>query len=164
MCATLDADIRLLDIRTVAGPVQSRIAYTVGRLDRAVRQRLGEVTSPFGLTVAQYTALSVLASRGSLSNAQLARRSFVTPQAMNEIVAAMAEKEFVARAPDARHGRIVRISLTRKGGQVLRHCDTGARRVEEEMLAGVSRTKRATLLTLLGKCVASLEHRRPPRH
>ena len=144
--------------------MQSRIAYTVGRLDRAVRQRLGEVTSPFGLTVAQYTALSVLASRGSLSNAQLARRSFVTPQAMNEIVAAMVEKEFVARAPDARHGRIVRISLTRKGGQVLRHCDTGARRVEEEMLAGVSRTKRATLLTLLGKCVASLEHRRPPRH
>ena len=144
--------------------MQSRIAYTVGRLDRAVRQRLGEVTSPLGLTVAQYTALSVLASRGSLSNAQLARRSFVTPQAMNEIVAAMAEKAFVARAPDAQHGRIVRISLTRKGHQVLRQCGTGARRVEEEMLAGLTRTTRAMLLTLLGKCVASLEHRLPARH
>jgi len=144
--------------------VQSRIAYTVGRLDRAVRQRLGEVTSRFGLTVAQYTALSVLASRGSLSNAQLARRSFVTPQAMNEIVAAMTVKEFVARAPDARHGRIVRISLTRKGEQVLRHCDVGARRVEKQMLAGLPRTKRTALLELLGKCVAALEHRRPPHH
>jgi DNA-binding MarR family transcriptional regulator len=160
----LTANIRLLDIRTVAGRVQSRIAYTVGRLDRAVRQRLGEVTSPFGLTVAQYTALSVLASRGSLSNAQLARRSFVTPQAMNEIVAAMTEKEFVARAPDVRHGRIVRISLTRKGEQVLRHCDVATRRVEKQMLAGLSRTKRATLLTLLGQCVAALEHHRPPHH
>jgi DNA-binding MarR family transcriptional regulator len=144
--------------------VQSRIAYTVGRLDRAVRQRLGEATIPFGLTVAQYTALSVLAARGSLSNAQLARRSFVTPQAMNEIVAAMTAKEFVARAPDARHGRIVLISLTRKGGQVLRHCDVAAHRVEKHMLAGLSQTKRATLLTLLGKCVAALEHRKPARH
>jgi len=148
----------------MAGHAQSRIAYSVGRLDRAVRQRLGEVTSRFGLTVAQYTALSVLASRGSLSNAQLARRSFVTPQAMNEIVAAMADKEIVARAPDARHGRIVRISLTRKGGRVLRQCDAAARRVEEEMLAGLPRGKREMLRALLLSCVAALEHRSMPRH
>ena len=147
----------------MAGPVQSRIAYTIGRLDRALRQRLGEVTSRFGLTVAQYTTLSVLAARGSLSNAQLARRSFVTPQAMNEIVAAMTKKEMVARAPDAQHGRIVRISLTRKGGRVLRQCDTAARRLEAEMLAGLSRTKRAMLRELLGACVVALE-RVPPRH
>jgi DNA-binding MarR family transcriptional regulator len=145
----------------MTGSVQSRIGYRIGRLDRAVRQRLAEVTSAFGLTVAQYTALSVLAARGPLSNAQLARRSFVTPQAMNEIVAAMTAKGMVARAPDASHGRIVRISLTRKGGRVLRPCDAAARRVEDEMLAGLSRRKRATLLELLGACVAALEH--PPR-
>ncbi len=148
----------------MSAAVQSRIAYTVGRLDRAVRQRLGEVTGRFGLTVAQYTALSVLAARGSLSNAQLARRSFVTPQAMNEIIAAMAGKEMVARAPDAHHGRIVRISLTRKGEQMLRRCDAAARRVEEEMLSGLTRTKRTMLLELLRECVDALEHRGPSRH
>ncbi|MGH8219022.1 MAG: MarR family winged helix-turn-helix transcriptional regulator [Steroidobacteraceae bacterium] len=147
----------------MAGRAQSRIAYIVGRLDRAVRQRLGEVTRRFGLTVAQYTTLSVLAARGSLSNAQLARRAFVSPQAMNEIVAAMTAKAMLARTPDAQHGRIVRISLTRKGGQVLRQCDAAARRVEEEMLAGLSRTKQALLLGLLGTCVVALEHRSAAR-
>ena len=52
----------------------ARIAYSVGRLERAVRRRLAAVTRRFGLTVAQYTALSVLHARGPLSNAQLARR------------------------------------------------------------------------------------------
>lgn len=160
----MTVSIRILDIGTMAGPVQSRIAYVVGRLDRAVRQRLAEVTSPFGLTVAQYTTLSVLAARGALSNAQLARRAFVTPQAMNEIVAAMVKKQMVARAPDARHGRIVRISLTRKGSRVLRECDLAARRVEAQMLAPLPRTKRAMLLELLASCVAALEHPAPARH
>jgi DNA-binding MarR family transcriptional regulator len=137
--------------------VQSRIAYSVGRLERTLRQRLGEVTGRVGLTVAQYTALSVLEARGPLSNAQLARRSFVTPQAMNEIIAAMARKEMVAREPDARHGRIVRISLTRSGARVLRRCDEAARRVEEQMLAHLPRARRALLLRMLAECVAALE-------
>lgn len=142
------------------GAVQSRIAYSVGRLERAVRHRLGEAMRRFELTVAQYTALSVLAARdGPLSNAQLARRTFVTPQAMNEIVAAMARKEMVARAPDGSHGRIVRISLTRKGRQVLRRCDAAARRIEEQMLAGLPRSERTRLRELLGGCIAALEER-----
>ena len=43
-----------------------RIAYSVGRLDRALRRRMGAVTARHGLTVAQYTALSVLEARGRL--------------------------------------------------------------------------------------------------
>jgi DNA-binding MarR family transcriptional regulator len=121
------------------------------------------VTGRFGLTVAQYTALSVLEARGPLSNAQLARRSFVTPQAMNEIIAAMARKEMVVREPDARHGRIVRISLTRPGARVLRRCDEAARGVEEAMLAGLPRTKRTLLLEMLRECVAALEQTRAAR-
>lgn len=147
---------------------QSRISYSVGRLERAVRQRLAEVTGRFGLTVAQYTALSVLEARGPLSNAQLARRSFVTPQAMNEIIAAMARKEMVAREPDARHGRIVCISVTQAGVRVLRRCDEAARTVEETMLAGLPQAKRTLLLEMLAQCVTALERprlvpRRSPR-
>ncbi len=141
------------------GTAQSRVAYAVGRLERALRRRLGEVTGRFGLTVAQYTALSVLAVRGPLSNAELARRSFVTPQAMNEIVAAMQRKAIVARAPDARHGRIVRISLTRKGARMFRRCDAAALSLEEQMLAALPQAQRQMLPELLRQCVAALKER-----
>jgi DNA-binding MarR family transcriptional regulator len=145
--------------RAGSGAAQSRIAYSVGRLERALRQRLGEVAGRAGLTVAQYTALSVLEARGALSNAELARRSFVTPQAMNEIIAAMTAKGMVGRAPDASHGRIVRISLTAEGERMLRQCDLEARQVEEEMLGGLSRADRLRLQRMLRTCVAALEQR-----
>ncbi len=137
--------------------VQSRIAYAIGRLERAARQRLGEVTRSVGLTVAQYTALSVLHARGELSNAQLARRSFVTPQAMNEIVKAMAAAGIVEQQPHAVHGRILQIRLTRKGERTLRRCEAAVERVEGTMLARLSHTERERLRKSLWRCIESLE-------
>lgn len=144
------------------GAVQSRVAYSVGRLERAVRRRLTEVTRRFGLTVAQYTALSVLHARGPLSNAQLARRSFVSPQAMNEILQAMAATELVGREPHARHGRIVQISLTPKGSRVLRRCDAQVERIESGMLERLSRAQRTQFREFLRTCIEELEGRGHP--
>jgi DNA-binding MarR family transcriptional regulator len=138
-------------------PAQARVAYAIGRLERAVRQRLGGVTRRFGLTVAQYTALSVLHARGGLSNAQLARRSFVTPQAMNEILQAMAAAGMVGREPHARHGRIVQIRITRKGQNALAKCDAAVQRVEQAMLARLPARERGRLRELVWMCIEELE-------
>jgi DNA-binding MarR family transcriptional regulator len=138
-------------------PAHARIAYSVGRLDRALRQRMGKVTARHGLTVAQYTVLSVLAARGSLSNAQLARRSLVSPQAMNEIIEAMAAKRMVVRRPDPQHGRIVQIGLTARGESVLARCDAAVQALEGEMLAGLNETQRRQFQTLLRSCILTLE-------
>jgi DNA-binding MarR family transcriptional regulator len=137
---------------------QARVAYSVGRLERAVRRELGRVTRRFGLTVAQYTALSVLEARGELSNAQLARWTFVSPQAMNEIVHAMAAKGLLARAPHHRHGRIVVIRLTSQGERILAQCAREAQRLEEIMLVRLSPLQRSQFRTLLRTCTEALEH------
>ena len=47
---------------------------------------------PYGLTTLQYTTLSVLGRRGELSNAQLARRAYMTPQSMSEVIDALEKK------------------------------------------------------------------------
>jgi DNA-binding MarR family transcriptional regulator len=143
--------------RAAPSQAQSRVAYSVGRLERAVRRELGRVTRRFGLTVAQYTALSVLDARGEQSNAQLARRTFVSPQAMNEIVQAMTVKTLLARAPHSRHGRIVVIRLTAKGERVLAQCGREAQRIENAMLARLSPSERSRLRSLLRSCTEALE-------
>lgn len=143
-------------------PPDARIAYSVGRLDRALRQRMGKVTAQHGLTVAQYTALSVLQTRGRLSNAEMARRSLVSPQAMNEIIEAMAAKRLVARRPDPEHGRIVQIGLTARGESVLRKCDEAVRGLEDEMLGGLNDTQRRQFRVLLRDCIAALERSASP--
>ena len=70
---------------------EPRISYVVARLERAIRQTINERVKPYGLTTLQYTTLSVLGRRGELSNAQLARRAYMTPQSMSEVIDALEE-------------------------------------------------------------------------
>jgi hypothetical protein len=51
------------DLDEDAGEELPMLSYAVGRLDRIIRTRLGEVLAPLDLTVAQMTTLSVLARR-----------------------------------------------------------------------------------------------------
>jgi DNA-binding MarR family transcriptional regulator len=115
----------------------SGISYLVGHLDRLVRRRLSEALSPLGLTIQQYTALSVLGARGRLSNAQLAERSLVTPQSANELAKAMQKRGWIARSADPSHGRIIHLHLTTEGQSVLKQAHAAAAKFETGMLEGL---------------------------
>ena len=76
---------------------EPRVSYVVGRLGVRVG-RDKRASAPNGLTTLQYTTLSVLGRRrDGLSNAQLARRSFMTPQAMGEVIEALEAAGFIKR-------------------------------------------------------------------
>lgn len=134
-----------------------RLTYLIGRLERVVRRRIAEAVKPYGLSVAQYTTLSVLRVRGQLSNAQLASRAFITPQAMNEVVQTLEAQKLVTRRPDPSHGRIVQLTLTAKGTELLQTCDGAVRALEKSMLVDFSESARETLRSSLALCVESLE-------
>ena len=76
---------------------EPRLSYVVARLERAMRRAINERVQPYDLTTLQYTTMSVLGRRGALSNAQLARRSYMSPQAMSEVIEAL-EKRGLDRA------------------------------------------------------------------
>jgi DNA-binding MarR family transcriptional regulator len=99
------------------------ISYVIARLERAVRREIGRLVGPRGLSVAQYTTLSILRSRSGLSNAQLARRLWVTPQSMNEVISALERMGLIERVPDAGNRRILRTALTPVGREILAACD-----------------------------------------
>ena len=86
---------------------EPRIGYVVGRLDRALRREISALVAPHGLTVSKYTALSILCEKPGLSNAQLARRTYVTPQSMNEVLSSLEADGLIVRSPAANHGRVV---------------------------------------------------------
>jgi DNA-binding MarR family transcriptional regulator len=137
-----------------------RVTYLVGRLDRALRRRITEAVRPFGLSAAQYTTLSVLRTRGQLSNARLAQRAFISPQAMNEVVHVLLGRKLVDRKADPSHGRIVHLQLTVRGEEVLRACDTAVRRLEEDMLSALGSAQRKGFGTALLACLQSIERQR----
>ncbi|ASW00908.1 MarR family transcriptional regulator [Paraburkholderia aromaticivorans] len=104
-----------------------------------------EALAPLGLTLAQFTALSVLEARGQASNAQLAERSFITPQSANEVVSVMVARNWITREPDPNHGRIVVLQLTDDGREVLRQCMDSVRVLEEQMLKDIDAGSAATV-------------------
>ncbi len=146
----------MLDSDDLTGPVTPSLSYIVGRLDRVVRSAIATALRDQGLSVGQYTVLSVLGHRGSLSNAQLARRSYVSPQSMNEVLLNLENQGFVTREDDPNHGRIRRTVLTAKGRDALAACDALVSNVEVEMTASLTPSDRLVLQHLMIECVHGL--------
>jgi DNA-binding MarR family transcriptional regulator len=121
------------------------VAYIVGRLERAIRNRLYQALKPLDLTLGQYTALSVFYISGALSSTQLAERTMVSPQAANALIKKMEEKGLIARIPNPKHGRTININLTKEGKRLLTNCDKKVAKLEREMLKELSDKQIATL-------------------
>jgi DNA-binding MarR family transcriptional regulator len=132
------------------------LAYLVGRLDHVLNQRLRDSLAPYGLTVPQYTALSVFRAHGSLSNAQLATRTMISPQSANEMVKQMEGKGWIERRPDPGHGRIIQISLTASGEAILGDCDAVVAEVENIMFPDLGKEERTQLHAQLRAAVRAL--------
>jgi DNA-binding MarR family transcriptional regulator len=139
-----------------AGQRGQRLTYLVKRLEMAERARMEEVLRPLGVTLHQYTALSILERREGLSSAQLARRHVVTPQAMHQLIATMERDRLIERRPDEANRRILRAWLTEHGSRVLRAAHRTVDDVEERMLSGLTRDEAAAFGRALERCLDAL--------
>ena len=138
--------------------VEPRLSYVIGRLERVLRRRLTSAIEPTGLTLPAYTTLSVLRAQDGLSNAQLARRSLVTPQSMSEVLALLVGLGYVRRRAEPGHGRVMRTELTAAGRRALDRCDRAVDAVESELLGDLDADETADLRHALVRCSRALEH------
>jgi DNA-binding MarR family transcriptional regulator len=123
-----------------AAATKPRIGYLIYRIERRLRSRLDDALRTHGVTTSEYVTLSVLRERDGLSCAQLARWAFVTPQAMNLVIAALERRGLVRRRPDPGHGRALRASVTPQGLDVLGRCDRSMDRIEADTVDAVRAT------------------------
>jgi DNA-binding MarR family transcriptional regulator len=113
------------------------LSYIIGRLDRAIRNRLNEILEPLELSIPQFTTLSVLKRRPGLSNAQLARRALILPQSMIQVITALEQRRLVERAPDPAHNRILQTRLTKAGTALVEQAEAATREFETRLLAAI---------------------------
>jgi DNA-binding MarR family transcriptional regulator len=141
---------------------QPRVTYLVKRLELAVRSHLDQATSEVGLTTPQYAALSSLLVRPGSTSAELARMSFVSPQSMNQMIAALERNGLIQREASPHHRKQRLIFLTEHGQACLRQCEDRADRVEQRMFAELSVAEQRTLARLLRVCADALTSETPP--
>ena len=95
------------------------IGFALKQAQQALRTRLDAGLRDIGLTTPQYAVLAFLEVEEGASNAELARRAFVTPQTMQAILVALERAGFIARIPHPQHGRIQATELTASGRSAL---------------------------------------------
>ena len=129
-----------------ADRLDASLIYMVGRVNQGIRRLMRDRLADTGLSISEYTALSVLRARPNLSNAQLARRALVTPQAMITILAELERRGLVVRREDPAHARILRAELTAPGAELLASLDPAIAEIQDRLLGAVPRPERAAVL------------------
>ena len=132
------------------------MGYELKRVQHTLRLAMDEALREAGVTTPQYAAMGVLAEEPGLSNARLARRSFVTPQTMNQILARLEASGLVERRGHPEHGRVLQAFLTREGTGLLEECAWRVDLVEERMVSRLTEDERRALLRSLRACAEGL--------
>lgn len=155
MRSTTDRDARVAATREEGAPAPE-LVYVIGRVNQGIEREMRERLAPYELSVPDYTALSVLRARPGLSNAQLSRRSMITPQSMIQVLASLEERGLIERKAVPEHGRILRAELTRRGRRTLESAEPAILAMQEQILADVPSRHREIVLGGLLSAMAKL--------
>ena len=119
--------------------------YLIKRAQAALHVCLEEIVFPHALGIAQFVVLSLLAETPGLANADLARRAFVTPQSMNEVLKQLESTGLVERRQNPTNARILNAYLTRTGTRKWSVVSSQVRELEARLLSGLTSDERQNL-------------------
>lgn len=97
-----------------------------------------------------------LAHESGLSNAQLARRCFVTPQSMNEVVLELERRKLLTREPDSANQRILRAHLTVSGQKVIDDWEERIAALEKTLFDGFSEQELRRFRRAIARCTQNM--------
>jgi DNA-binding MarR family transcriptional regulator len=138
-----------------------RPGYLIKRAQAALHAQMARSLHQHGVTLAQFAVLTALAEEPGLSNAELARRAFITPQSMNENLRELEQRTWITRSHHPTHGRIRQTKLTDQGRTTLQACDATVTAIEQRMLAALDPDQRHQLAAALRTCIAALNPTQP---
>lgn len=117
---------------------KGHIGYLLRQAHAVHKMRMEHALKTTGLTLPQFSVLTMLAAYPGASGAELARLSLLTPQTMSVIVSNLERASLIHRRPHEEHGRIQIIGLTDEGQQVLTRSKAAVKAAEAGLLADLS--------------------------
>ena len=134
----------------------ARVGYLIKRAQMVLHDAMSDALGSQDLAVTQFAVLTALDEEPGLSNADLARRAFVTPQSMHAVLQELERLQFVVRRPHPQHQRVLQAALTEAGRRTLRSAADVVNAVEKQMLRKLSDPARSRLASALSSCIDSL--------
>jgi DNA-binding MarR family transcriptional regulator len=131
-------------------PEDQPLGFLLHRVHNALRAEVtSTVLDPLGLAFPQYICMRILSRFPGRSNAELARDTNVSPQAMNMVLRRLEECGLVTRPASVSSGRSLPAQLTRAGEELLKRTDNGIRAAERRLMADLSSEQRREFKRIL---------------
>ena len=134
--------------------VTCRPGYRLKRAVAALRGAMDRALREHDLTVPHYACLELLDQQPGLSNAKLARGTFVTRQSMNVVLRGLQAAGLVLRPATTDPGRALPTHLTDAGHRRLAAGRDVVSAIDERMADAVPEDRRAELLADLDRMAA----------
>ena len=125
------------------------LGYLLYRVMAALRPQVNAELRPLGLGLPEFVCLRILLMSPGRSNAELARDTNVSPQAMNMVLRGLQDRGVVARPASVSSGRALPAELTSKGRSLLKRAEAAVRIAEERILTDLAVDERRELKRLL---------------
>ena len=134
---------------------RTRTIYLFWQMNVRLQRDMENALSAFNMTPGQYIALSHLRSKHQYSAAELARKTGVSAQSMNELVLAIEKKGMIVREAVDKNPRVKRIALTVQGIETLATIEAEIDRLEDSLLSVITPTEvniiRSSMIALLNR-------------
>ena len=137
--------------------IEGHIGYLLRQASHALRGACDAALREHGLITQHYAVISVLARDPGASNADLARATGTSPQAMNGVLATLAREGLIKRHPHPTHGRILQASLTGEGQRRLELATPAVRQLEAAIEDGFTSGEIAAIKTWLVRAAQRME-------
>lgn len=127
------------------------VGYGIKTAQHTIQLRMDDALRPLGLTTAQYVVMNKLVIFPGISNAELARKSFVTAQNMNILIGGLKKAGLLQSEDHETHGRIQKITLTKQGKALLAKAHRIIRKIEDSIFVSFTGEELELFSVYLGK-------------
>ncbi len=136
------------------------VGFLLAKTHAGLRAAVDAELVAHGLTIVQFSLLSMLAANPGKSSAELSRVFCVSPQAMAPLVARLETEGYLRRSPHPVHRRVIECWITPAGESVLDATRPVIARLEAETLgAELSPEEVKTLEALLYRLLVQIRAR-----
>ena len=145
----------MLDMNSDMGGVleEQPLGYLMYRVVAVLQPLVAAQLQPLGLKLPEFVCLRIPSMAPGQSNAELARHTHVSPQAMNNVLRGLQDRGAVRRPATVDSGRALPAELTAEGAELLGRAEAAVLAAEDEVLGGLDTEQRRELKRLLAHAV-----------
>jgi DNA-binding MarR family transcriptional regulator len=125
------------------------LGYLLHRIMSELRPAVTAALRPFELGLTDFVCLRILSMSPGRSNAELARDTNVSPQAMNNVLRGLQDRGAVERPASVSSGRALPAQLSAKGKELLKRAEDAVHVADQRVLANLTAAEQRQLKQLL---------------